>query len=460
MGVISKTVGEGTDAVYETLMRGLGLEDLRYLEKNQDASKKQGVYVPRGGDLERAQNLETVVERTNTSTPDQISIVDLEGRPFITTMSDRTDAGGLLARINGVDLADPVRLLGGQDYMFNNDDHVWASAKSALSGIMNLGKYMRDDKIGRSEGMGTGQNPILIPWRMAPTGSDFASMTGETMLKFAQANMGASEKKALNSMIKESIPNWKGVDNPESITQFEKAPDAIRKKLKSDMDVQFRNEGGLSLGEARLSIAQPSQINAKEGNLQNVAMVDLDKGIGVNPRHPSYPFYISGEPMGTLKEDIPAYFLDPRSIKQHKGVDPLRYVEDPMNPTSQDLRSLQMGARGGIITDKHLKNLQRAGIISSPSVVGGASLLDAIQQDNAQVGLDSLMGQYDEFMDRNPDIYNYGEIAPIKRNVVSGDYSLAVPTMFDEIVKGLLDIGQSRKTGVVNSSTSLLDAIL
>jgi hypothetical protein len=102
-------------------------------------------------------------------------------------------------------------------------------------------------------------------------------------------------------------------------------------------------------------------------------------------------------------------------------------------------------------------------ILGSPSLIGalaGSMSLEEMQQQQAEQELDNLMGQYNEFIDRKPDIYNYGDLAPVKRNVVSGDYSLAVPTMVDDIVKGLLDIGQSRKTGVVNSGTSLLDVLL
>lgn len=399
---------------------------------------------------ERLRNLELGVEKYGQDAP-EVSIVDFEGKPYITTMSDRTAAGGYLTDINGVPLDRPVDLLGGQDYMFNNQDHVWASAKGPLNQILKLNKNLKAD---------TGQDALLMPWRMAPSGSDFASMTGETMLTYARSNMGKDQRKALDASMRELIPDWKGIDNPSSLEQFEKSPDKVRKAVKQMLDRDYRNEGGLSIGEARLAIADPTQINAREGGLQNVGVIDSSKGIDVNPSHPSYPFFISGQPQGRLKEDIPVYMLDPQSLKMRQGKDQVRVVDDPMNPMQADFRALQMRPQGGIIDEAVLKRLQKAGIISSPSAVGAASLLDALQQDQAQQELDNLMGQYNEFMDRKPDIYNYGDFAPVKRNVVSGDYSLAVPTMVDDIVKGLLDIGQSRKTGVVNSGTSILDALL
>jgi len=129
------------------------------------------------------------------------------------------------------------------------------------------------------------------------------------------------------------------------------------------------------------------------------------------------------------------------------GADDIALVFNPRDINTRQVKPVNM-------PDVEFNDL-KSGMLPTAS-----SLLDALQEQNAQQELDNLMGQYNQFMDRKPDIYNYGDFAPVKRNVVSGDYSLAVPTMVDDIAKGLLDIGQSRKTGVVNSSTSLLDALL
>jgi len=51
---------------------------------------------------EKLQSLVPQVESRQMSLPPEISIADLEGRPFITSMSDRTAAGGLLTGINDV----------------------------------------------------------------------------------------------------------------------------------------------------------------------------------------------------------------------------------------------------------------------------------------------------------------------------------------------------------------------
>lgn len=100
----------------------------------------------------------------------------------------------------------------------------------------------------------------------------------------------------------------------------------------------------------------------------------------------------------------------------------------------------------------------------APTAATGLMALDSLtpptQDEQARTALEGLMGQYDQLVNRKEDIYNYGELAPVKRNVVSGDYSLAVPKIADDIIRGLLDLGQSRKTGVVNSGQSLLDVLM
>lgn len=352
------------------------------IQKNQQAYRVakgdigfDSRYDTRKLEQQKLQDFTTTRERNRQGSIPMQSIVDFEGKPYITTMSDRTDAGKTLTEINGVKLNRPVRLLGGQDYMFDNNNAVWASAKSPVSGIMNLAKDLKKT---------TGQDALLMPWRMAPTGSDFATMTGEVMLAYAQTNMNKAQKAALNKAMKDFIPDWKGIDHPEAIRQFESIPDKKRKPLTQYLDREFRDNGGLSLGQARLAIAAPDQINAPEGFLQNVGQIDVGAKPVFDSSHPSYPYKIQGEGVARLKENVPAYALEPKSRKQLQGKDPERLVEDFMNPTAQDIRSLQMGARGGIITDKHLRALQDKGVI--PAVVGGVAVTGATMSEDAEAG--------------------------------------------------------------------------
>lgn len=291
---------------------------------------------------DRLKALTTEVDEKAMNIPTK-SIYDLEGKPFITTMSDRSDTGGVLEGINKVELPYKVDLHGGQDYMFRNPE-VWASGKTPVNAILRRATQLKKQ---------TGEDPLLLPWRMAPTGSDFAHMTGETMLSYASASMGKSTKKQLDKSMKDFIPDWKGVDNPESIMQFKSTSDKKRKAIKNMLDKQFRNEGGLSLGEARLAIADPRQLNAREGGLMNVGQIDTSRGLiersGIN----TYPYAVGGKGVARLKEDVMVHQLLPEVAK-------FRNIKDVANPSQADIRSMQMKPYGGILTEGLLRALEKA----------------------------------------------------------------------------------------------------
>jgi len=293
---------------------------------------------------------QTTTEMDLREAPDvpEISIANLEGMPFITSMSDRTAAGGLLTKIDDVELANPVNLQGGQGYMFENPGQVWASAELPVKQIINRARLMKYE---------TGQDPLYLPWRMAPTGGDFATMTGETMLSYASSAMGKGKKRSLDSKIKKNfIPDWKGVDDPASIEQFRNASADTRKNMKNFLDVNFRDEGGLNIGQARLAVSDPAQTAAREGGLMNIGEIFSEQPIIRESGHPSYPFGIPGQGRGRLAEDISVFELLPETVLE-------RGIPNPSAPRQTDLRALQMKPYSGIITEEILKNLEMKGLL-------------------------------------------------------------------------------------------------
>jgi len=185
---------------------------------------------------------------------------------------------------------------------------------------------------------------------MAPTGGDFATMTGETMLSYAQSAMGKAEKKALNKTIKEFIPEWKGVDSPESIKQFRDAPDAIRKSVMNEMDVNFRDLGGLNIGEARLSVADKKQLLSPDAGIMNIGEIFADQPMIMQSGHPSYPRGVPGQGLGILEDQRGIYELLPNAAKE-------RGIIDPTMPNQTDIRALQMKPYYGILDAELLKSL-------------------------------------------------------------------------------------------------------
>jgi len=296
---------------------------------------------PRAKEQLKLQNLKTVVEPTGRQDIPNVSLADFEGKPFITSMSDRTAAGGRLVGINDIMLNRPIDLKGGQDYMFNNAGQVWASGQAPVKQIINNAQTIKQI---------TGQDPLYMAWRMAPSGGDFAHMTGETMLSYADSALGKSDKKQMDKLINKLIPNWKGVSNPESVDQYRAAPDTVRKQLKGLLDVEFRDKGGIGLGEARLSVADPKQLIAPDAGIMNIGKIYADQPVIMNSGHPSYPRGIAGEGIGRASKQHNIFELLPQVVEQRK-------ILDPLNPSQTDIRALQMKPYAGILTADLLKKL-------------------------------------------------------------------------------------------------------
>jgi hypothetical protein len=350
-------------------------------------------YDERIKEQDKLNNLTTKVEERPLQYMDELYLPDYEGEGFVSSMSDRTAAGGMLVDINGVPLNRPIDLRGGQDYMFDNDGQVWASAEEPVRAIMMQAAAAKAL---------TGKDPLYLPWRMAPTGGDFAHMTGETMLSFAESNMGKGDKRSLNSQIKKFIPDWKGIDSPESFDQYRTLPDAERKALKAVLDKNFRERGGLGIGEARLAVSDPSQLNAPEGYLMNVGRIFADKPMIEASGHPSYPKGVPGEGLGRLSDDRSLFELNPRVFPPEKDIRALladpstartayenlpdvntaRGIADPRNPSFNDTRALQMKPYYGILTDKLLRQMGYAegGMVESPAQ---EAIANTVQNPNA-----------------------------------------------------------------------------
>lgn len=293
-------------------------------------------YDPRKLEQDKLNRLTTKVDIPEIQIP-KVSLADFEGKPFITTMSDRTNVGNLL-EINGVPVG--THMQGGQGFMFDNP-MAWASAKAPVNAIVKHANILQE---------ATGQNPLLLPWRMAPTGGDFANMTGETMLKYMSNNMSKAEQRLVNKDIKGFIPNFKGVGSEEGINQFRTAPDKVRKKLKKYLDKTYRNEGGLSIGEARLAVSDPAQLLGQDAGIMNVGEIFAKQPVIANSGHKAYPRGVAGQGLGVLDKDYNIFQLLPNVVKE-------RNIINPLNPSQQDIRALQMKPYAGILTSDLLKKL-------------------------------------------------------------------------------------------------------
>ena len=286
----------------------------------------------------------------------EVSIFDYEGKPFRITMADRTKAGSRITGVEGVDYDLPVELQGGQDFMFANpagrEGQVWAQDRGATSAFLN--SFMGLD------GKPIADEVLMLPYRMAPSGGDFSTMTGEVMVTHARNAVSKRAKQQADKTIKEFYPAWKGIDNPESIDQIREMTGDPRKSLLQVMDRDLRNEGGLGIGQARLAVSDRAQYNAPDFNLQNVGIANPygDSRFEVSG-HRTYGQGLAGRPEGILREqDINVFELMPDlvSARGFDSVDSLLRA-DPAT-LAKEQYTLRRGTRGGVITEEMLRDIE------------------------------------------------------------------------------------------------------
>jgi hypothetical protein len=406
----------------------------------------------RAKEQEKLRDTTYMIEERGTQNAPRIALADLEGRPFVTTMSDRTQAGGLLTGINDVALDRPINLQGGQGFMFENPGMTWASAPGVVTQIMNKAAE-------------AGENPLYMPFRMAPTGGDFATMTGETMLSYASTNMSKAQKKELDKAVRGfvskgsmvdgkrvgdglKIKDWKGVDDPRSVDAFRNAPDSLRKELMNMIDVNFRNKGGLSIGQARLAVTEPGQADALDARIQNIGEIFTGRDIVTESGHPSYPAGVPGQGLGRTDQEVSIFELlpDARYGKKQKP------VQDPQRPTAREIRALTMKPYAGRITEDILRGLEARGVNINANPIVTAAAVAAGQE------AEGLLAQLPE---KDTDEFNYGDILPIKRakdpeqqEGLLGGYSPAYTGIVEDMVEGLLKFSTQAKRGLYNPTAA------
>lgn len=286
-----------------------------------------------------------------------LRIEDVVGRPFISTMFDRTAANKMVTKINGTNLDIPVRLDGGQNFIFTptSPDLIGANSPEAVSAIINTAEQLKRD---------TGKTPIFIPFRMGGEGSDFATMTGETMMSYLNSALGSQGRKKADAIIKKYIPDFAGVSSSKAYKQFQSVTGDKRKAIQTELSQSLSGEGGLNLNQTRAIVGDADQFDKRAFTLQNVAEFDPNFMRTSETGHPSYPEGFFGTPLGKFEDEINVTEFLPAMQNAYGIKDPFNFIGanttwTPEQAAARGLKSLvgnpgrrlRTSVNSGIITD-------------------------------------------------------------------------------------------------------------
>jgi len=311
----------------------------------QAGSGKQ-ISNPRIADLERIQGLNVNIGNQRIQEVPVFNIEDYEGYPIMSSMSDRAAAGDVILDVNGVPVN--VNRRGGQDFMFDpiNQGKVWASDAAVVLGegptrMMNMAQRLKQQY---------GKDPLFAPWTMAPTGVDYSTMTGETMLQYAANNMNKSALRSLNKDLKNIFPDWQGIESPRSMQQFYAGSGDDRKAVIQLLDKKYRDKGSMTSGEARIAVTDAAQLRNPDGTLRNVGKIEASAAPFTEDVHPTYNTALPGAGVGRLQSPLQVYELFPDATRLGGF--------DPMNPPRPALRALEMKPYATLITEDLIRGIQ------------------------------------------------------------------------------------------------------
>lgn len=296
------------------------------------------------------EGMETSIAPRNMDMGGDYSLYDFEGSPYLLTQSDRSAAGGEITSVHGTQI-NPVDLRGGRDFMFDpkSKGQVWASDPNVVKSMSKRAQELY---------LQYGENPLLLPYSMAPTGIDFATMPLDTMVNYARERMSKANINKLDKRIREVIPEWKGVSDPTANAVFRDVKGPARKKVADIIDKDFREvNGGMSISEGRAATTASDQYIVPEGNIKNIGRIDTSAALPSESGHPTYRGSLPGEGIGTLTNEINA-----RPFMAQNGRE--------LTGDSADIRSLSMnhGFGQGIIDEKLLRSIYGA---AQPGLLAG-----------------------------------------------------------------------------------------
>jgi len=298
-------------------------------------------------------------------TPSGLKLQDLEGKILMGFESDRTDAGGILSKVN--DFTVNTKLFGGIKFQLLKEmvkrEDLWASDITPLDKIKKQAQLIKDLE---------GQYPLVTQYIMQPQGSNFAHMTQQLMMEVYQQALPTTKKNKLNKEIKKVYEDWESIDADNLCYALSQISGEKRKRIGKILGKTEYTDHGLSLAETGLALTDKTLVNAPRGTMSGLIgelEPDRSKLIQGGSLHHSYPFNLKGKVKGKLEEenlnifDLMRYNMTDKTPEGQQGNMKQR-MYDPDNLTAEDFRSMQLNYPSYVkITDKVLRGLDDRGLL-------------------------------------------------------------------------------------------------
>jgi len=248
-----------------------------------------------------------------------ITIEDLQGKVLMPFYGDKSSNRGLLMGIDETDLARPVLLEGGPDFMVGPaaqaENAIWASGKGVVSTLKNRAQQLAEE---------TGKDIVGTTITMAPNAVDFTTFMSRALAE--QLPAASITKKAMKSFdveMKKVDKNWPGAGSENLGDYLASVSPDIRKSFVRLMDKKPAQEAGFpSVGKTRVAVTERDLLDVPAGRV-GFAMGQIDPTAApvLDPRvpHGTYDAQILGKYLGGLETPIPQGLLFRDAYKGMEG---------------------------------------------------------------------------------------------------------------------------------------------
>lgn len=269
-----------------------------------------------GGLLSKTKYRKPIEEVENTFVPQEGALLprqtvnpeQMQGGVLIPLVGDRTRAGGLLTKVDGVSLDTPVVMQGGMDYARSGaqaaDNAAWASNRGVITGLQRQVDEMAD------------RDTYLVYSAMGGRAGDASHHMADALVGQIKATgIPKATAKEFDADMKKLLPDFPGVGN-DKLGDYLSNLSMEKRKLFIELAAQSKyvNKGFPDPMATRLAITDPELVEVASGmSGQMIAKGIPGASIIETPAyvHRSYPIAMQGEYMGGLLDAVPRQVMFP-----------------------------------------------------------------------------------------------------------------------------------------------------
>ena len=260
---------------------------------------------------------------------------DIAGGIIIPAGGDRTNSGRLLTQVGGHKFKTPIHLEGGNGFMKDNPDGIWASKDSVTTRLNNMAKPFIDQ--------GTDAFMVYLP--MKHKSANFSTMMSDALYEqIVAGDVSKTAMTAFDRKLRKLRPEWKGLNSDIAIEQLHGNGD-LRHAFSQIANLEyFQKRGFPDLAETRYAITDPDLLDTPLHH-GGQAIGKMDGTVISNPSRPhtTYNTTMGGEYAGGFTEAIPREILFPTFHAERRAQG---------KPASRDYRAFSMSDQSFQKTDQ------------------------------------------------------------------------------------------------------------